>query len=158
MALITSNSTCLAQEINALEKNEMIMKWSHAKRHIQFEIEAPTKGWVAIGFNQSSKLSGTYLIMGAVKGSKVIIKEHYVFEPGDYRSFDEIGIESNLKNIDGIQSSSKTTIRFSLPNDLMTRYTQLLSKDATFNILMAYSSSDDFTHHSMMRTNVNFKL
>lgn len=147
-----------AQEVMTVTKNDLVVKWSHSKTSIQFEVEAPTQGWVAIGFNELTSLNSTYLIMGAMKNTKAVVEEYYVFKPGDYQTFRSIGTDLNLKNISGSQDSKKTIIKFSLPNDMMSRYTKLLSKGASFNLLMAYSTHDDFEHHSIMRTSLKIKL
>ena len=45
-----------------VRKNNMRVSWKLEKEYIQFEMEAPTNGWVAIGFNETTSLAGTYLL------------------------------------------------------------------------------------------------
>ncbi|MFT6867728.1 MAG: hypothetical protein ACJA08_002572 [Cyclobacteriaceae bacterium] len=146
------------EKINQIEKNGMTIKWCHSDELIEIEMHTPTSGWLAVGFNEIDGLEGTYLIMGAVSEMGTTLYEHYIFKPGDYRSFENLGIASSVQHVHGQEGDEGTTIMVHLPNDMMSKYTKLLSKGARFHMLMAYSAADDFDHHSMMRTSINVKL
>ncbi|MEO9475169.1 MAG: DOMON domain-containing protein [Cyclobacteriaceae bacterium] len=150
--------TAIAQDFKTVERNRMKVQWQHDQRFLELTMSAPTKGWVAIGFNELDELKDAYLIMGAVRNGKVNVEEHYVFASGDYRSFEEIKFSSHLSGISGDEGQSGTNISFKLPADMMTKYTKLLSEGATFYLIMAFSQEDDFRHHSVMRTSIKIKL
>ncbi|MEP4533818.1 MAG: DOMON domain-containing protein [Cyclobacteriaceae bacterium] len=151
-------ATAMGQEFKSVERNGAQVWWRHADGLIELQMSAPTKGWVAVAFNETDELKNAYLIMGAVTNGRLMVDEHYVFAPGDYRSFESIGFPVHLSDILGEESRSGTTIRFKLPADMMTRYTKLLSEGANFYLTMAFSREDDFRHHSMMRTSIKIKL
>ncbi len=142
----------------SINKNGMTVSWSFNDERICFEMTAPTKGWIAIGFNESHELTNTYLIMGVVNNGKTTVKEHHVFEPGDYQSFVAIDEPESIYNVSGQQTNTQTTIKFTLPISSFFQYTKQLKQGAAFNMLLAYSLEKDFQHHSIMRTSINVKL
>lgn len=72
------------QAWNTVSKNGMEVSWEHVGDRTHFSVKAPTKGWVAIGFNKKSDLKGTFLIMCRIVDSVVDVEPHYIFGPGDY--------------------------------------------------------------------------
>jgi hypothetical protein len=96
--------------------------------------------------------------MGNIINGKVNLEEHYTKSPGNYSPISRLGVDPQVENVDGVQQSRKTTIRFSLPTTPLSKYQKALSKGKEYYMIMAYSQEDDFQHHSMMRTSVNVKL
>lgn len=139
-------------------KNNMTVKWQIEKKRILFEMEAPTDGWVAIGFNESSSLAGTYLLMGRVKNGKTEVVEHYTFKAGTYKPIVQYGVASQITIISGTETTNFTRLKFSIPVEAASRYHKELFTDTKWTLLMAYSLDDDFQHHSIMRTSLNIKL
>jgi len=148
------------QSINAqkIQKNDMFVEWNYQEDKIEFEIKSPTKGWLAIGFSESSSLKGTYLVMGNVIDENVNVVEHYTLKPGLYKPITELGGSAEAIIVSGIESNNNTTIKFLLPIASDSKFKKHLTKGATYNLLMAYSLEDDFQHHSIMRTSVKIKL
>jgi len=136
----------------------MEVSWEIVGERIHFTLSAPAHGWLGIGFNENAGLKGTYLIMGNVKDGRPMVMEHYVLSPGDYRPILDLGGTSSLGDITGQEFEDKTTIRFSVPVMLDLIYKKQLGKGKSFHLLMAYSSADDFQHHSMMRTSAKITL
>jgi hypothetical protein len=141
-----------------ITKNNMTVKWEHKQENILFEMRAPTKGWVAIGFNNTKSLKGTYLLMGRVRKGKAEVVEHYVEQPGVYKPISNYGVINQTSDIEGIEEKNSTIIRFSLPIHTISKYKKQLTKNSNWNLLIAYSLHDDFQHHSIMRTATNIKL
>jgi len=69
----------------------MTVTWSFQAEEIIFEVKTPTVGRQAIRFNESSGLSGTYLIMGRIQEGKAEVAEHYTKRPVYYQSISEFG-------------------------------------------------------------------
>lgn len=140
------------QSENSFNKNGMSIKWYFEPHAICFEMSAPTTGWVAIGFNEHSGLQGAYLIMGNVKENVPSVVEYYTVSPGDYRPITSFGAKADIRNIEGFETSSKTTIKFSLPRKSSSSYQKDVKPGMKYSLIMAYSREDDFGHHSIMRT------
>jgi hypothetical protein len=145
-------------KMTSINKNRMTVSWEFKNDRIYFEMIAPTYGWVAIGFNDSENTAGNYLIMGNVVNNKVTVEEHYTISPGNYQTFAKLNTSASLKNTNGEESLSKTTIRFSLPTTSSNKYAKDLKQNTEFILLIAYSQEDDFQHHSIMRTATKITL
>lgn len=158
--IILMNIACKAQqnELKTITKNQMTVSWHFEGDRIYFEISAPTTGWVTIGFNTETGISGAYLLMGNIINSKVNLVEHYTKSPGNYSPISKLGAKSQIEDLEGLQQSRKSVIKFSLPTTSLSRYQKDLSEGKDYYMIMAYSQEDDFQHHSIMRTAVNIKL
>ncbi|MBD79495.1 MAG: hypothetical protein CL840_11310 [Crocinitomicaceae bacterium] len=145
-------------ETKTITKNQMIINWYHQKDRVFFELSAPTTGWLAIGFNQSSGLTRTYLIMGNVVKGETSVVEHYTESPGNYSPISSYGDKNRVDNVNGSEIEGKTSIKFSVPVRALYKYHKDLDKGLDYTMLIAYSREDDFQHHSIMRSSVSIKL
>jgi hypothetical protein len=141
-----------------VEKNNMLVRWKVQETTILMEVSAPTNGWVAIGFNTKEGLSGTNLIMACVKDGKVVVEDYYTKKPGDYKPILQLGGQNGISNIDGEEQTAFTKVTFELALNLKDGFHHTLKKDGEYYLLMAYSQSDNFQHHSIMRTSEKIKL
>ncbi len=135
-----------------IEKNNMVVSWYFTIDSCFFEMSAPNTGWVAIGFNEYDDITGTYLVMGAVNKATTVVVEYLTSGPGNYAPLSELGIANAVDNVSGLETSSNSTIAFSLPRKPYTKYQKNIEPGKTYYLIMAYSEEDDFKHHSMMRT------
>lgn len=136
----------------------MSVKWRIVTDTLQCVMQAPTNGWVAIGFNSRNELKGTNLLMGAVKNGKCIMDDRYIVAVGDHRSVKDLGGFCAVTNISAAEERELTWISFSIPLQVNDGFHQKLNEGNTYYLLMAYSTEDDFTHHSRMRISVKIKL
>ena len=143
---------------NEISKNGMTVSWKFDQGHIFLTIVAPTTGWVAIGFNTTQSLTGTYLVMARVSQGEVEVVEHYTSAPGNYSSIKELGGKILVCNASGTQYIGQTKVSFSLPEGIRTTYQKKMSQGLEYHLLLAYSGEDDFQHHSAMRTSTKIKL
>jgi DOMON domain len=138
--------------------NGMTFQWSFSKDNLHCKVIAPTKGWVAIGFNTVDELSGTNLIMGAVEQDFVMIDDRFIVKPGSHKSITELGGSEALTQRAGSESNNNTTISFSIPLSVNDKFHHDLQEGKEYYVLMAFSQEDDFQHHSIMRTTIKIKL
>ncbi|MFD2586004.1 DOMON domain-containing protein [Croceitalea marina] len=160
LLIFITSKQCTAQDIpkKVISKNGMEVSWYFEKDTVHFEMTAPTKGWVAIGFNTHSGTQGTYLIMGNVVKGRPNVVEHYTLSPGNYKTIESLGGVVQLKSISGIEINNSTMLQFSLPKDFTSTHQRKLSENTQYTMLIAYSQQDDFQHHSIMRTSIKVKL
>jgi len=144
----------MSNKSKSITKNGMTVKWEINENMINFEVSAPTKGWVAIGFNESEKITGAYLLMGRVNNVASEVIEHYTLRPGNYQPITNFGIPSQVKNVKGHESETSTFLNFTIPINKISNYHKNLNENSSWNMIIAFSAEDDFQHHSMMRTNV----
>ncbi len=141
-----------------VEKNDMLVRWKVLETTIHMEMTAPTNGWVAIGFNTKEGLSGTNLVMACVQDGKVIVEGYYTKEPGNYQPTLQLGGQNGVSNTNGVEKASFTKVTFELALHMEDGFHHELKKGEEYHLLMAYSQSDDFKHHSIMRTSDIIKL
>lgn len=157
--LILYGCTAFADN-NLKEKivNRMAIRWEVLDDRVHFELSTPEHGWVAIGFNKKNELGGTHLVMACVKDGRVIGKDYYIQSPGIYQPITELGAKGIVYDLEGDEGFSGTMVRFSLPLNQNGKYYIPLIEGKEYNLLVAYSREDDFSHHSMMRNSLKIKL
>jgi DOMON domain len=151
---------CKSQQIKmkTIKEKGMVIQWFYQNERVYFEMQAPTTGWVAIGFNTSSDIEDTYLLMGNVINGKSNVVEHYTINPGNYKPVSILGIIPKVQEIQGIEKNGNTTIKFSLPIGSDNKYQRDLKEGLDYMMVIAYSREDDFQHHSIMRSVVKITL
>ncbi|MFN7119251.1 MAG: DOMON domain-containing protein [Saprospiraceae bacterium] len=155
LSMLANFSQNYTKEVN---KNGMAVQWEIVKDSLHVIVFAPTQGWVAIGFNEQDELTGTHLIMGSVKNGEVHIEDRYIRKPGDHVSVRALGGVDAVAHQKGEENENGTRIAFHLPLKVQDSYHWLLAPGKPYYLLLAYSESDDFYHHSRMRTSVKIQL
>ncbi|MDW3646953.1 MAG: DOMON domain-containing protein [Bacteroidia bacterium] len=144
--------------LQKVEKNGMLVSWEEKGEYLEFEVSAPSQGWLAVGFNEEEGLAGTHLIMAAVRGKSVHLSDRFILKAGDHRALSELGVGEKLELISGEENASGSRVSFRIPKLSQDDYHKNLLPASSFHMLMAYSREDDFTHHSMMRTSVKITI
>jgi len=145
-------------KVKNIAKNGMNVSWHFENERIIFELEAPTDGWLTIGFNTSSEMKGSYLLMGRMVNGQAELVEHFTISSGNYKSIESLGGPVTVRDIEGIESENNTVVKFSVPIKPAGKYQRELSIGKEYRMTMAFSREDDFQHHSMMRTSVLITL
>lgn len=141
-----------------IERNGMKVRWWFEEERLFIEMTAPTEGWVTIGFNEKSSIQGAYLLMGRVQNGVPEVVEHYAIRPGVYRELTELCCPPQVVIDTGIEQVGGTKLRFSIPTHPANDYAKPLRPGQQYTLVLAYSQSDDFQHHSRMRTAVSVTL
>jgi DOMON domain len=155
-------SACVSQnavtDMKQVSKNGMTVAWKVRQDHLVIRMEAPTTGWVAIGFNTRSDLAGTNLIMAAVAAGQTTLSDRYIVAAGDHRSVESLGGTPSTTLLSATETGGRTVVEFALPFRAADHYHIDLKEGLTVSLLMAFSQEDDFGHHSMMRTTIDITL
>ena len=124
---------------------------------IELELEAPTIGWLAIGFNSENNIIGSDLLQFSIREGQVVYEDQYVqamqVHPADLSQ----GGQSNVHILGGEEQSGRTRIRFRIPMHSGDALDFKHTRGREFWMIMAYSQSDDFDHHSTMRKHLKMK-
>lgn len=158
MTILSMLANVSQKPMKEVSKNGMTVQWEIVADSLQVIVFAPTQGWVAIGFNERDELTGTHLIMGSVKNGEVLIEDRYIRKPGDHVSVRALGGVDALAHRKGEETKNGTTLEFRFPLKVEDSYHCLLAPGKSYYLLLAYSESDDFDHHSRMRTSVKIQL
>ena len=136
----------------------MEIKWSLVKDTLEFEVFAPTQGWVAIGFNTSNNIVGANLVMGASKNNKSIFEDQYVISTGVHKEIKLLGGTTAISNLICTENASGTTMKFNIPQKQLDKYHYSLASGTKIWLICAYSQQDDFDHHSIMREHIEVSI
>ncbi len=151
MFMVTTLQPAHAQSSKTITVAGITFSWQFAGDRLHCVLEAPTQGWVALGFNTQSGLADTHLIMVAVKDGITVMDDLYIMGPGDPRSIEDLGGQMDLEDVQGHQVDGKTRVMFSIPASPADSWRKELREGNRYHVLLAYSTHDDFAHHSRIR-------
>ncbi|MEQ9403011.1 MAG: DOMON domain-containing protein [Cyclobacteriaceae bacterium] len=141
-----------------LETEGFKLIWQFVDDKVSFRLSAPTNGWVALGFTHGTGIVNSNLIQGAVIDDEVIVQDQYVTGFGEHPPVEALAVASCISEIQGIEAAGITTISFSILKQARDKLHYNLTEGVEINIWLAYSVSDDFSHHSMKRILRTVKL
>ncbi len=107
-------------------------------------LDAPSEGWVAVGFNGAPELANSRLVMAAVVGGAPIAEEHLARPPEHPR-------QRALSVRAAEETAGRTRVLVSVPRAPVVEGTMTLAPGASCGLTLAYSAEDDFGHHSRWR-------
>ena len=143
----------------SVETRGMTFKWRfEASGKLICQVEAPTEGWVALGFNTQPGLAKTNLIMAAVNGDETEISDRYIHRPGSNSPIIDLGGQHAVEIIEAVEKQHRTVVTFSIPTTAIDAWHYALVEGERYHILLAYSVADAFDHHSIMRTHIEVRL
>ncbi|MEO0637076.1 MAG: DOMON domain-containing protein [Pseudomonadota bacterium] len=129
----------------------------HRKDRLFSTFSAPTKGWLAVGFNNQERLEGTRFVMGAVVGSSFRAEERIALVP-NHRRIQDLGLAPAVEHVSGHTSENTTTMQFSMPHVLADSDNPTLSSGKRSYVMLAWSHDTDFEHHSAWRRHFLMEL
>ena len=132
--------------IKIFESGENFKLYYYLKGNIvYFKMEGKTTGYIAIGFNPTSKMMNADMVFGFVKEGKVTVFDAY--STGQYGPHPEdisLGGKYSILESKGSESNGITTIEFSRYLDTKDKYDNVLTLDKEIKIIWAISDKDDF--------------
>ncbi len=129
----------------------MTVSWTVMGDMIRFQMAAPTRGWVSIGFDPSRQMADADMIIGYIEDGEVFIRDDYGTGAVRHGADVDNGGESNIVDAAGFENSGVTTIQFSIPLDSGDALDKVLVPGGTHRMIVAYGPdrADDFgTYHS----------
>lgn len=122
----------------------------HKDARLISAVTAPTRGWVAVGFNNQQHLKGTRFVIGAMISGRFQVEEHIAVVP-DHPRVQELGLGRAVTNVEGRLSGNTTTMKFSLPHLFPDSENPTLLPGTSTFLMLAWSHRADFAHHSAWR-------
>lgn len=113
------------------------LRWRVQGSDLEVELEGPSTGWVAVGFAGSYMMHDSNIIIGAVSGSSVNIRDDFGIDSNTHVSDSNLqGGEQNVFDKSGSEGSGTTTIAFTTPLDSGDLYDNALSEGQTYNVVL----------------------
>jgi hypothetical protein len=123
-------------------------------------LAAPTKGWVAVGFNPESgeDMGGANLIIGLVKAGKAEVLDHYGTMKEKHKDDEKIGGQTDVSNVSGSEAKGTTELEFTIPLDSGDAKDKPLSLENDNTVLLAYGKSDEIVLKHRFRAILRLNL
>lgn len=135
-------------------KNGMSFTYEILDETITIKLKAPTKGWVGVGFNTQNQIVKSDLLLFRVKEGRTEGMDMHVVGFGNPKEDRELGGTTDFTHLKGIEQDGYTQVEFQLPFPSSDEYDFKHQLKQPFWLILAYSTHDDFGHHSRMRTHV----
>ncbi|TKB06469.1 DOMON domain-containing protein [Desulforhopalus sp. IMCC35007] len=148
-AVLFALLTCMvlpAQSVeyqHSITADKMTFDWSVEGDQLAVKLSAPTKGWVAVGFNPSSKMKDANIIIGYVKDGKVKIEDDFGMAATQHKMDDKVGGKDNVTVVGGTEEGDTTTIEFSIPLNSGDEKDGVIDPAADTTVILGYGGDRD---------------
>ncbi len=147
-------TSCIAYSTQAqMELSLGGMSWKCNKEgdFLVMELRAPTRGWVGVGFNQENAIVQSDLLLFHVVDGKEESTDMYVKGFGNPKTDESLGGSHDIEIVDFSETNYETYIKFRRLWKGEDIYDYPLKNGEPFWLILAYSTHDEFEHHSRMR-------
>lgn len=147
---LASRLAAAAETPRTLSEAGVNLAWSHRNGRFHATLQAPTRGWIAVGFNGARTLEGTRFVIAAVAATPIVVEEHVALVPG-HRRVDLVGGMPALADVAGGFANGVSRCDFSLPHAIPGAYPLDLAPGRATYLMLAWSMAPEFDHHSAWR-------
>jgi hypothetical protein len=127
------------------KQTEIAFDWEATESDLIVTLQAPTKGWIAVGFPSTKTMKDANFIIGFVKNNKVYLRDDYATGFDDHESDLTLGGIDNVKLIKGSEKRGITRISFSIPLISGDQFDPDIEMNTQTAVFLAYGSHDDFS-------------
>ncbi|WP_263846076.1 DOMON domain-containing protein [Roseobacter sinensis] len=131
--------------------------WHHTHERLTCALRAPTKGWLAVGFNADKTLKGTRFVMAALAKGVERVEDRIAVVP-THAQVETLGLSSALTDTEITHTQGGSILRFSYPVTFRDQPRLSLAPDSTVHLMLAWSQDTDFDHHSAWRKHYDITL
>ena len=107
-------------------------------------VSAPVTGWVAVGFNPTSRMKDADFKIGYIKDGTVFARDDFGTGLITHGDDTRVGGTADLISFSGNEKDGRTTVTFIFPVDSKDTKDAVLTKGA-HTIILGSSNSDSFT-------------
>lgn len=137
------------------------LRWRVSGDSLDVIVSADTTGWVAVGFDPTSRMQDANIIIGYVEGPMISIRDDFGTSISSHSSDESLGGTGDVTNVSGSEAAGITEISFTIPLDSGDQYDRPLAEGSSYKVLLAYGpdGSDDFTtYHVSGRSEVTIDM
>jgi hypothetical protein len=144
---------------HSIQLDQMKFEWTVEEHLIHIRLQAKTKGWVGIGFNSKDGMKGAGLVIGYVKGDKVIVQDAYGIRDLEHISDTRNNGQDNIAGVSGSEFGTTTTISFTIPLSSADKNDFTIDPSLPTKILLAFGPDrDTFSPKHKFRTGLTVNL
>lgn len=126
-----------------VEVEGVIVDWRVNGETIAVRMEAPTTGWVSIGFDPARIMQDANMIMVAVTDEGVQAEDHFGTGRIRHAPDTELGGSSDILSVDATEADGRTEVTFSIPLNSGDVYDRVLRPGTVHSFIVAYGKQDD---------------
>lgn len=138
--------------------NGMTFSYQLLDQEIEITLKAPTSGWVGVGFNSENNIVKSDLLLFNIVDGKTTSLDMWVKGFGNPLSDQVLGGTNDISHLKGKEQNGYTTVTFRLPFPSTDQFDFEHRLGQSFWLILAYSTHDEFDHHSRMRKHMLFKF
>lgn len=131
----------------------MMLGWAHAGGEVHFEMRAPTRGWLALGFNDKAEMAGTRFLIATFAEGVVRAEVHLAGADGRHASVANGEPSAWLRSLEGWTDERETQFTFAVPHQAAEFAPLSLAPGSRLYAMLAWSVSTDLDHHSRQGEN-----
>lgn len=127
------------------------LQWQVDGDMLHVQVAAMTTGWVAVGFDPSSRMADANIIIGYVANGELTISDDYGVGPTRHAPDTANGGTMDVTNATGEERDGGTLIRFTIPLDSGDAWDRPLVPGESYRIILAHgpNGADNLrTRHS----------
>ena len=111
------------------------------------ELNGPTTGWVAVGFDLTQQMLNANIIIGYVVSGTPVIRDDWGVQATSHRDDTLLGGTSDVITDGGFEEGGSTEIHFTIPLNSGDAFDKVLVPGNTYTVIMARSDNggDDFS-------------
>ncbi len=128
----------------------MVFRWRHEGAVLRGQLSAPTPGWLAVGFNDAERLRGTCFVMAQVSEAPPRLELRRAAVP-DHGPVADAQVQRDLVLVSDSFGGGASRLDFDLPHRSGDALGVNLRAGAATYLMLAWSRSTDFGHHSAFR-------
>lgn len=129
---------------------DMVFRWRHDGAVLRGQLTAPTHGWLAVGFNDAEQLKGTCFVMAQVSDAPPRLELRRAAVP-DHGPVADRQVQQDLVLVSGSFGGGASRLNFELAHRSGDALGVNLRAGAATYLMLAWSRSTDFGHHSAFR-------
>lgn len=131
----------------------MELHWTIEGDSIYLGLRAPTRGWLAIGWDPSGPImEGEDILIGYIRGKELFLQDYFANSSVTHANDVSLGGRDDVLEASGAEDATATTIEFRRRLDTGDRFDRPLAGGA-HTVQLAYAPTDDFvTYHGEKRT------
>jgi hypothetical protein len=134
-------------------------QWKVEGENLHVRIAAATTGWVAMGFDPSSRMKDSNIIIGYVENGRVFLRDDFGTGQTSHGADEDLGGSDDITAADGAEEDGQTWLSFTIPLDSGDRYDRALEPGKSYTVNLAAGRNDDFrTYHGTKRAAVSIRL
>jgi DOMON domain len=148
------------QGFNMVTKDDFTFKWKIVGDSLRCMLEAPTTGWLAVGFDPTDDMQDANFIIGYVDNGITYIRDDFGVTETMHSADLGLGGENNVRRVFGHEGSGSSEMRFTIPLNSGDIYDRVIIPGQEYRIIFAhgFNGADDFNsmHDEEEDTDIEF--